>query len=78
MDERHEIATAETEIPVEEACSQFCGTAKDVIERYTHCALCGANLHFMHVTNFSHNLTQESAKCIECGIKTRQVTHRLH
>jgi len=55
----------------------FFGTAKDVVARYTHCALCGANLHFTHMTDFSRNLTQETAKCPECGIKARQVIHRL-
>ena len=78
MNEKHEAAMEENEIPVEEACSQFCGTAKDVMESYSHCALCGANLHFIHVTNFVHNLTQETAKCPECGVKIRQITHRLH
>ncbi len=53
------------------------GTASEVVERYTHCALCGANLHFSHVTDFTTNLTQETAKCPECGIKIRQVLHRL-
>jgi uncharacterized protein with PIN domain len=57
--------------------SQFYGTAKDLIARYTHCALCGANLHFTHVTDFSRNLTQETAKCPECGVKIRQVLHKL-
>lgn len=60
-----------------EGLSQFFGTAKEVVARYTHCALCGANLHFTHVTDFSRNLTQETAKCPECGIKSRHSVHRL-
>jgi hypothetical protein len=57
--------------------SQFFGTANDVIARYTHCTLCGANLHFTHMTDFSRNLTHETAKCPECGVKARRVIHRL-
>jgi uncharacterized protein with PIN domain len=59
------------------ALTQFFGTAKDVVARYTHCTLCGANLHFSHVTDFSRNLTQETARCPECGVQARQVVHRL-
>ena len=53
------------------------GTPSEVVQRYTHCPLCGANLHFSHVTDFSRNMTQESAKCPECGLKARRVMHRL-
>ena len=60
-----------------ESLSQFIGTAQDVVDRYTHCVLCGANLHFTHITDFSRNLTQETAKCPECGIKVRSLIHRL-
>ena len=55
----------------------FFGTATDVVARYTHCAFCGANLHIIHTTDFSLNLTHETAKCPECNIKVRQVLHRL-
>lgn len=74
IDERNETTTEATETP---SASPFYGTAKDVVARYTHCALCGANLHFTHVTDFSRNLTQETARCPECGIKARQAMHRL-
>ena len=57
--------------------SLFFGTAKEVVARYMHCALCGASLHFTHQTDFSRNLTQETAKCPECGIKVRNLMHRL-
>lgn len=53
------------------------GTTKSMMERYNHCTLCGANLHFTHVTDFSRNLTQEIARCPECGVKNRQVLHKL-
>ena len=72
MNEREDMAT-----PAEDNLSQFFGTAKDVVSRYTHCALCGANLHFSHVTDFHTNLTQETARCPECGIKVRRNMHRL-
>ena len=57
--------------------SQHFGSVKDIVSRYTHCTICGANLHFTHMTDFSRNLTQEIAKCPECGVKARNVMHRL-
>jgi uncharacterized protein with PIN domain len=65
------------EVSTEEALTHMIGTAKDVVDRYTHCVLCGANLHFTHLTDFSRNLTQETAKCPECGVKVRRVVHKL-
>lgn len=59
------------------AMSQFFGSAKEVVARYTHCPICDSNLHFSHVTDFSRNLTQESARCPECGMKARRMIHRL-
>lgn len=47
------------------------------VERYSHCSDCGAHLHFSHVTDFIRNLTQETARCPECGNKARRVVHRL-
>ncbi len=55
----------------------FFGTARQVMERYQHCALCGAYLHFRYYTDFSKNLTQENAKCPECGVEKTTVIHKL-
>jgi len=74
MDDRNEPVN-ETERESEMAT--FFGTGKEAMDRYTHCVLCGANLHFSHQTDFSRNLTQETAKCPECGIRVRSVMHRL-
>ena len=60
-----------------EAVNPFFGSAQAMVERYTHCTLCGANLHFTHLTDFQRNLTQEIAKCPECGVKNRQILHKL-
>ena len=57
--------------------SSMFGSASEVVEQYCHCVLCGSNLHFSHMTDFSRNLTQETAKCPECGVKVRNVLHRL-
>ncbi len=80
MDDTNHLPDNE-ETPTENSsagtASPFFGTAKEVVARYTHCALCGANLHFSHVTDFSRNLTQETARCPECGVKSRQAMHRL-
>jgi hypothetical protein len=53
------------------------GNARDLINRYSHCVVCHSRLHFTHMTDFSRNLSQETAKCPECNLKVRRVTHRL-
>jgi hypothetical protein len=53
------------------------GNARDLIDRYSHCVVCRSRLHFTHLTDFSRNLSQEIAKCPECNLKVRRVTHRL-
>lgn len=80
MDERNDTPENATESQTAAetvGLSPTYGTAKEVVAKYTHCALCGANLHFTHVTDFSRNLTQETARCPECGVKARQAMHRL-
>lgn len=71
-DQEQEIAQT-----AEDVLAQFFGTAKQVVDRYNHCAFCGANLHFSHITDFSKNMTQETARCPECGMKARRVVHKL-
>lgn len=76
MDERKDLPSEEgTE--ENEALSQFFGTARELVAKYTHCSMCGANLHFTHITDFSKNLTQETARCPECGVRARRRVHRL-
>jgi hypothetical protein len=53
------------------------GSARDLMDRYSHCVVCHSRLHFTHLTDFSRNLSQEIAKCPECNLKVRRVTHRL-
>jgi uncharacterized protein with PIN domain len=80
MDERNSIPSEdESNNPTDasQALAMFYGTAKEVMDRYNHCVLCGANLHFSHMTDFSRNITQETAKCPECKIKVRRIMHRL-
>jgi hypothetical protein len=62
---------------VARALNPFFGTARQVVHRYTHCVVCGSNLHFTQVTDFSRNLTSETVRCPECGLKARKVLHRL-
>lgn len=76
MNERNSLPSDETN-EVNEEFSQFFGTAQEVVARYTHCGLCGANLHFTHITDFAKNLTQESARCPECAFKVRRIIHKL-
>ena len=77
MDDRADRTAPPTETEREVEMASFFGTGKEAMDRYTHCVLCGANLHFSHQTDFSRNLTQETAKCPECGIRVRSVMHRL-
>jgi uncharacterized protein with PIN domain len=77
MDEIKDIQTTTEETTPVAQLTQFFGNAKDVLAKYTHCAICGSNLHFNHITDFAKNLTQEIARCPECGIKARQVMHKL-
>lgn len=77
MDDRDLNKADENLITEKDPFSLCFGSAREVMDRYTHCALCGANLHFNHVTDFAKNLTQEIARCPECGIKAREVMHRL-
>lgn len=75
LDERNDTSTDEgTSSPAD---ALYYGTASEAIARYTHCTICGGNLHFTHVTDFIRNITQETARCPECGLKIRRVVHRL-
>jgi hypothetical protein len=53
------------------------GSIDRVVQRYTHCGICGGRLHFNYASDFSRNLTEEKAACPECGLDARQVLHRL-
>jgi ferredoxin-like protein FixX len=57
--------------------SQFYGPIKKLLEKHSHCSFCGANLHFSYFTDFGKNITQESSKCLECGLKSDNIVHRL-
>ncbi len=51
--------------------------AQQVLLKYTRCVHCQARLHFSYLTDFSRNLTQETARCPECQSQAHQVMHRL-
>ena len=53
------------------------GSMERVVQRYSHCGICGGRLHFNYASDFSRNLTEEKASCPECGLDCRQVLHRL-
>lgn len=53
------------------------GSSAEVIDRYLHCAICGGNLHFTYFTDFGKNMTEENAKCPECGVKAHRMVHKL-
>jgi uncharacterized protein with PIN domain len=76
MDETNNLPSDES-VEEQDSLAQFFGTATELVAKYTHCSFCGANLHFTHITDFSKNLTQETARCPECGVKVRRVIHKL-
>jgi hypothetical protein len=53
------------------------GTPKEILARYSHCPQCRAYLHLTHITDFIRNLTEETARCPECGVQARKNLHRL-
>ncbi len=53
------------------------GSVDRVIQKYSHCGVCGGRLHFNYASDFSRNLTEEKASCPECGLDSRQSLHRL-
>ena len=53
------------------------GKIEKVLQKYTHCQLCGGRLHFTYVSDFSRNTTHEKSSCPECSLEARQVLHRL-
>jgi hypothetical protein len=52
-------------------------SAEEVLLKYTRCNQCQARLHFSYLTDFSRNLTQETARCPECHHQAHRVMHRL-
>lgn len=76
MDDR-DLKMDETTLTPKDPFDMSFGSTEQVVARYSHCALCGANLHFNHITDFVKNMTQEIARCPECGIKAREVLHKL-
>lgn len=65
------------ELQTEDALDHCCGSIDEVVMRYTKCPLCASHLHFTHSTDFSRNVTMETSKCPECGIRVRKLMHRL-
>lgn len=64
-------------VDAKELFAQFFGTHQEFVTKYSHCPMCGSNLHFHYLTDFAHNRTQETARCLECAIKIRRVNHGL-
>lgn len=80
MDDNNNEQSLEFESDIlngDDVLRQFFGTAQEVLQRYAYCAYCGAHLHFNYATDFIRNLTQETAKCPECGVRSRRFVHRL-
>jgi DNA-directed RNA polymerase subunit RPC12/RpoP len=79
MSRREEVTLSTAESVVESGASakSTFGQRDELMERYHHCPACGSRLHFVHFTDFQKNVTQETAKCPECGIRARRLLHKL-
>jgi len=77
MDDLNSVNDEESQDTGAEIASPFYGSVKEVLKFYTRCEFCGGNLHFSHFTDFGRNITQETAKCPECGLKPKRQLHRL-
>ncbi|MCB0342482.1 MAG: hypothetical protein H6626_05895 [Pseudobdellovibrionaceae bacterium] len=51
---------------------------EEILEEYNHCALCGTELLFTHVTNFVYMSVDEEAHCPSCSVRTIKQEHKLH
>lgn len=47
------------------------------VEDYNHCPLCGTELLYTHVTDFSYLKVNEEAHCEACNIRTKKDEHVL-
>jgi DNA-directed RNA polymerase subunit RPC12/RpoP len=53
------------------------GEPREMMRRHLLCVLCGAHLTLNHLADTKNNLIQETARCPDCGIRTRQRVHPL-
>jgi len=72
-----EGATKEAVNPAPISAGVVQASAEEVLLKYTRCSQCQARLHFSYLTDFSRNLTQETARCPECHNQAHRVMHRL-
>ncbi len=49
----------------------------DLVEEYNSCILCGAELLFVHLTDFCDEVVFEESSCPNCNIKSKKKAHRL-
>lgn len=53
------------------------GDPSDIMKKHLLCNLCGGHLSFNHLSDYQHGLIQETARCPDCGIRTRQRLHKI-
>lgn len=68
---------AETGVLCFEEYRDCFGDAGEVMKRHLLCNLCGAHLHFNHLSDFRNGIIQETARCPDCGVRIRQRLHKL-
>jgi len=63
--------------PAQPAAPMLQSSAGEALQKYSLCAHCQSRLHFAYLTDFSRNLTEETARCPECHKQSHRVMHRL-
>ena len=53
------------------------GEPREMMKKHLLCTLCGGHLHFNHLLDFKNGLSQETARCPDCGVRIRQRLHRV-
>ena len=71
-----QTAQEEPQVIAEIHVNQISHREQFVLE-YTTCCLCGTELEFTHVTNFSHQEVIEEAYCPSCNIRAKKESHGL-
>ena len=54
-----------------------CSRTSEIVQEYNSCILCGSELLFVHVTDFSEDVVFEESSCPSCKIKSKKKAHKL-
>lgn len=61
-----------------ESFEEYFGDADQVRKTISSCKICGSSLVHSHVSDYSHLLVQESARCADCGCDNGKKVHSIN